>query len=110
MVSLDCEEFIPGGRFVGGEMRKLLFLGAMILVGLSVDGCRENMVGPAPVQQSLASPADTLSKRGFPSFAGDTLSNIRQPESVSPVTRHNSEFSSQKEISNRSELSTKPSK
>lgn len=77
-------------------MRRMLFLGVLIVVGLFVDGCRENAVGPAPLQEHFMASPDTLSKKSFPNFAGDTLSSAGGLESAPPGTKKDSGSSLQK--------------
>lgn len=67
-------------------MKRTFVLGMLIVVGFVWSGCRENAVGPMMVGNNTPPMADTLSKHG--TFGGgDTLSGLRNAESVLPAPR-----------------------
>lgn len=71
-------------------MKRVFYLGMLVVVGFLWSGCRENAVGPAMVGSNTPQMADTLSKHGM-FGGGDTLSGLMNAEPVTPAPQREAE-------------------
>ena len=76
-------------------MRRVLCVCAMFAVGLLLDGCREDAVGPSAAPEDHSSMVDTLSKFGY-GPVGDTVFTIQERERRDPVRHAKPEASVEK--------------